>query len=75
MEVPETAAALYAKNEIYRNWTANLDLIVYRYNNIKTTLIDVEKPLLEDRIERMDMTLLPGINQLIWNSTNINEFI
>jgi len=32
------------------------------YNNIKTTLLDVEKPLLDDRIQKMDKMLLPGVN-------------
>lgn len=74
-EVPESASDIFSKNEVYRNWTGNLDLIVGMYNNIKTTLLDVEKPLLEDRVKKMDAVLEPGIKELKWRSSNINDFI
>jgi dynein heavy chain len=45
------------------------------YNNILQTLLKVEKPLLQDRIERMNNALMPGINELKWNSQNIDPFI
>lgn len=45
------------------------------YNDILATLLPVEKPLLADRIERINKSLLPGIEQLKWNSPNIDPFI
>jgi hypothetical protein len=45
------------------------------YNGILSTLLPVEKPLLQDRIERMNKSLWPGINELKWNSQNIDQFI
>lgn len=45
------------------------------YNGILSNLLTVEKPLLQDRIERMNKSLLPGINELKWNSQNIDPFI
>jgi len=45
------------------------------YNNILATLLPVEKPLLADRIDRMRTALQPGIDQLLWNSENIDPFI
>lgn len=45
------------------------------YNEILSTLLPVEKPLLADRIERINKTLQPGIDTLKWNSTNIDPFI
>ena len=45
------------------------------YNGILSTLLPVEKPLLQDRIERMNKALWPGINELKWNSQNIDPFI
>lgn len=45
------------------------------YNEILATLLPVEKPLLADRIERINKSLQPGIEQLKWNSPNIDPFI
>jgi dynein heavy chain len=45
------------------------------YNDILATLLPVEKPLLADRIERMNQSLAKGINELRWNSQNIDPFI
>lgn len=45
------------------------------YNGILSTLLPVEKPLLQDRIERMNKALYPGIDQLKWNSNGIDPFI
>jgi len=45
------------------------------YNEILATLLPVEKPLLADRIDRINKALQPGIDQLRWNSPNIDPFI
>ena len=45
------------------------------YNDILATLLPVEKPLLADRIEKMNQSLAKGINELRWNSQNIDPFI
>ena len=45
------------------------------YNDILATLLPVEKPLLADRIDRINKMMQPGIDQLKWNSTNIDPFI
>lgn len=75
IEVPETASALYAKVNVYRTQTGNLELTVNMFNEILSTLLPVEKPLLADRIQMMIDSLSPGINTLSWNSENINPFI
>jgi len=45
------------------------------YNDMVATLLPVQKPMLADRIERMDKVLQPGIETLKWNSDGINPFI
>ena len=57
ISVPERAAMLYKKVDVYRQQTGNLDIIVDMYNNILATLLPVEKPLLADKIEKMDKSL------------------
>jgi dynein heavy chain len=74
-EVPERASLLYKKVNTYRTQTGNLQIIVDMYNGILSTLLPVEKPLLHDRIERMNKSLMPGITELKWNSQNIDPFI
>lgn len=74
-KVPEKAQNLYDKVDTYRTQTGNLDLIVGMYNEILSTLLPVEKPLLKDKIELIDRILKPGIESLKWNDTDINPFI
>jgi dynein heavy chain len=73
--VPDRAEGLFAKVDTYRRWTGRLDLIVEMYNNIIATLLPVEKPLMYDRIQKMNKALQAGIDTLKWNSENIDPFI
>jgi dynein heavy chain len=57
---------------VYRSQTGNLDLIVNMYNEILATLLPVEKPLLADRIEKINKSLQPGVDSLRWNSAGID---
>lgn len=75
IEVPERASLLYKKVNIYRTQTGNLDIITNMYNEILSCLLPVEKPLLQDRIERMNNALQAGIDKLKWNSQGIDPFI
>jgi len=75
INVPERASTLYQKVNVYRSQTGNLELIVNMYNDILATLLPVEKPLLADRIEKINTALQPGIDTLKWNSPNIEPFI
>lgn len=72
IKVPERASKLYHKVNVYRSQTGNLDLIVNMYNEILATLLPVEKPLLADRIEKINKSLQPGVDSLRWNSAGID---
>jgi dynein heavy chain len=74
-KVPEKAAILYKKVNIYRSQTGNLDIIVNMYNEILSTLLPVEKPLLQERIDKINKSLQPGADTLRWNSQGIDAFI
>jgi dynein heavy chain len=75
IEVPERASLLFKKVNTYRTQTGNLEIISTLYNEILATLLPVEKPLLADRIERMNKALEPGTSELRWNSQHIDPFI
>jgi dynein heavy chain len=74
-QVPEGAEKIYAKNETFRKQVNKLDLIVFRYNFVVTNLNNVEEPLIITRIEKMNETLKPGIDELKWKSPDIDAFI
>lgn len=67
--IPETATSVFARNEEFHKYCANLDLIVAWYNKIRSTLLDVEFPLVEDRLKNIDEHLKKAENQLNWNSS------
>ena len=73
--VPQSASSVFAKDDTYRSQVVSLDMIVFKYNNIKTCLHPVEEPLVINSIKKMDETLRPGIDTLTWNSANIDKFI
>jgi dynein heavy chain len=75
IEVPERATLLFKKVNTYRTQTGNLEIISTLYNEILMQLLPVEKPLLADRIERMNKSLMPGIDNLRWNAQSIDPFI
>ena len=75
IEVPLKASNLYKNVNTYRTQKGNLDIIVDMYNEILATLLHVEKPLLADRIERINKALQAGIEHLKWDSEGINPFI
>jgi dynein heavy chain len=62
INVPERASNLYKKVNIYRSQTGNLEIIVNMYNEILATLLQVEKPLLQDRIDRINKFIQPGLD-------------
>ena len=51
-----------------RQWNAQLDQIMTMYTKVLTDLLPVEEPLSEDRIQRMDTDLSPGLTNLKWRS-------
>ena len=57
IKVPERVRTLYDKVDVYRSQTGNLDLIVEMYNNIIETLLPVEKPLMQKRIDDINKLL------------------
>lgn len=75
IDVPERADILFNKVNVYRTQTGNLDITVTMFNEVLSTLLPVEKPLLQDRIVLMLNALNPGLVDLKWNSDNINPFI
>lgn len=61
--------------ETYRQYTGNLDMIVSAYNRVRTSMLPVEEPLLNNNIEAIDKTLKMGIEVMNWKSHGIEIFL
>jgi len=75
IQVPEEATKIFEKNETFRQQTGNLDMIVNTYNKILETLLDVERPLLQAKMDDIDKFLGKGLKTLTWKNKSIDEFI
>ena len=53
----------------------NLDLLTQTYNLILFTLKDVEKPMLQQKMDKIDEEIKKGLTALTWKSHGINDFI
>ncbi|XP_048222854.1 dynein axonemal heavy chain 17 [Perognathus longimembris pacificus] len=74
-EIPVSAESLFADNETFRKFVGNLELIVGWYNEIKTTVMDVEFPLIKSELEEIDVRLSSAETTLFWNGEGVFEYI
>ncbi|CAD7668337.1 unnamed protein product [Nyctereutes procyonoides] len=74
-EIPASAENLFSQHETFRKFVGNLELIVGWYNEIKTTLTDVELPLIKSELEATDVKLSRAETTLFWNSEGVLEYI
>ncbi|XP_037350847.1 dynein axonemal heavy chain 17 isoform X1 [Talpa occidentalis] len=74
-EIPNSAENLFSQNETFRKFVGNLELIVGWYNEIKTTVLDVEFPLIRAELEAIDVKLLSAETTLFWNGEGVFEYI
>ncbi|CAM9264977.1 unnamed protein product, partial [Hapterophycus canaliculatus] len=61
LRVPESALEVFGRGELFRRHMGNLDLIVHMHNSVEMTLLPVERPLLQQQLERIDQLLAEGI--------------
>ncbi|XP_036920260.1 dynein heavy chain 17, axonemal [Sturnira hondurensis] len=73
--IPNSAEKLFSQHETFWKFVGNLELIVGWYNEIKTTVMDIELPLIESELEAIDVRLLDAETTLFWNSDGVFEYI
>lgn len=66
--IPETAAAVFASREFYRQLVANLELMANWYNKVMKTLLEVEFPLVEEELRNIDLRLRAAEDTLNWKT-------
>lgn len=66
--IPESAEDVFSRNEMYRKYLQNLDVIVSLYNKVKAGLLDVEMPLVEGQLKSIDSQLDRAMTELNWTN-------
>ncbi|KAI8587105.1 dynein heavy chain and region D6 of dynein motor-domain-containing protein [Geranomyces variabilis] len=72
---PEAAAAIYSKSDVFRKYIFQLDHITKSYNGIRTGVLDVERPLIEEKIGQIDQQIEYALTTLNWTSGDIVTYI
>ncbi|KAJ3249578.1 hypothetical protein HDU78_000105 [Chytriomyces hyalinus] len=75
VQVPGTAAAIFSKAEVFRKYIYSLEHITSMYNGIRTGVHDVERPLIQSKVEHIDEQFEQALTSLNWNSDTIEEYI
>lgn len=75
VEVPPGAHRIFKRGETLRQQTGNLELITGIYNDVLRSLLPVERPLIEKKLEAVDAALTKGLTVLNWNSHHIDAYI
>jgi hypothetical protein len=58
-----------------RQQISSLDLIVGIYNRLQRTILPVERPLVQQKIEAVEAALQRGLNELNWRAEGIESYI
>uniref|UniRef100_A0A182IVR3 Dynein beta chain, ciliary n=4 Tax=Anopheles atroparvus TaxID=41427 RepID=A0A182IVR3_ANOAO len=74
-DIPQRGLEFSDKSEIFRSYTLNLEKTVDWYNKIRKNCTKVELELIKGEIEHIDALLERAINELTWNSENIQEYM
>ena len=72
---PTAASDVYSKSDTFRKYIFSLEHITGQYNNIRTTVLDVERPLIEGKINEIDNQISQALSSLTWKSNGVDEYI
>ena len=75
MDPPGKAAEIYHKSDVYRKYIFQLDHLCSVFNNINSTVLAVEKPLIEARFTDIESKINDGLLNMTWLSENVEEYI
>ncbi|XP_064179132.1 dynein heavy chain 9, axonemal [Anguilla rostrata] len=73
--IPDTAANIYSTKESFRQYVANLDLTVGRYNKVIRSVLEVEFPLVDFQLRAIDTQLMEAEEAINWRSDGIWDYI
>ncbi|KAM9002992.1 dynein axonemal heavy chain 9 [Sarcophilus harrisii] len=73
--IPEAATDIFSSREYYRQLIANLELMTNWYNKILKTVLEVEFPLVEEKLQDIDLQLRTAEETLNWKTEGIWDYI
>ncbi|XP_052825334.1 dynein beta chain, ciliary isoform X1 [Octopus bimaculoides] len=73
--IPDSSNELYARRDDFYRYVTNLDQTVFWYNDIRTSALTVEFPLIVNQLGIIDEQLHQAEKQMNWNSEGIWEYI
>ncbi|XP_041830036.1 dynein heavy chain 9, axonemal-like isoform X1 [Melanotaenia boesemani] len=73
--IPETAVQIYTTREQLWQYVVNLDLTAVQYNKVMHSVLDVERPLVQDQLRDIDAQLRKAEESLNWNSPGVWQYI
>lgn len=74
-EVPESALLIFQSADQFRSQISSLDLICTIWNRIQATILPVEKPLVQQKLEAVELALKRGMEEMNWRSDSIDQYI
>ena len=75
MTIPKEADEAFQKNSIFRKQISNLENIKAQYNNIILQLNEVEKPMVQNKLNKVEAQLKPALESITWEqSAEIDKF-
>ena len=66
LPIPTAGKELANFESSFRRNISHCELIVSRYNSIHVSLLPVEWPLVQDRLEALEKQLVKGLGDLTW---------
>jgi hypothetical protein len=75
ISVPDAAAVLFQSADTFRQQIGALDLMVGLYNKVQRTILAVEKPLVQQKLEAVEAALKRGLEELNWRTGGIDTYI
>lgn len=73
--VPDKASQIYAKSDSFRDFIFRLDHICQLYNQIKATVLPVEKPLIAKKMETIELEIEKGLSSVSWKSADMEQYV
>ncbi|XP_048221904.1 LOW QUALITY PROTEIN: dynein axonemal heavy chain 9 [Perognathus longimembris pacificus] len=73
--IPKTARAMFSSREFYQQLVANLELMANWYNKVMKTLLEVEFPLVEEKLKNIDLCLRAAEETLNWKTEGLWDYV
>jgi dynein heavy chain len=73
--IPPIALGIYQQNQIFHEHFHKIQVLVERYNHPVSSIVDVERPMFQEHIDKVDQTLERGITDLTWEDQSAASFL